>query len=60
MYCCHIHYLLHLESHFCDHSHHNDEKPWVLLLLLAIMNSWLAASKYNEDVVSHDSQHHGN
>jgi hypothetical protein len=60
MYCYHIHYLPHLESHFYDHhSHHNDEKPLVLLLLLAIMDFWLTASKYYEDVVSHDSQHHG-
>jgi hypothetical protein len=56
MYCYHIHYFPHLESHLCDdHSHHNNEKPWVLLLLLVTMDNWLAVSKYYEDVVSHDS-----
>lgn len=56
MYCYHIHYFPHLESHLSDHhSHHNNEKPWMLLLLLITMDYWLVVSKYYEDVVSHDS-----
>jgi len=61
MYYYHIHYLFHLEINFYDHHfHHNDEKPWVLFLLMVIMDSWLTASKCCENVVSHDSHHHGN
>jgi hypothetical protein len=39
MYYYHIHCLPHRENHLCDHhSHHNNEKPWMLLLLLATMD----------------------